>query len=82
MTAPAVTPTSLLEAVRIAVAHLRAVKRLRGRYGSDEHRQDQAEAALAVLERAVRAEDVTVETTTPGVIRPGAGVAHRGPRER
>ena len=61
MTTPAVTPATLTEAVRIAVTHLRAVQRLRGRYGSEEHRQQQAEAALAVLERALRAEDDTRE---------------------
>lgn len=53
--------TALLIAVREAVGRLRAVRNLRGRYGTEDHRQQQAEAALDVLERALREEDITKE---------------------
>lgn len=57
----AITPTSPAESMRIAAHHLRAAQRLRGRYSAERAIEGHVDAASSVLEKALRAEDVTAE---------------------
>lgn len=57
----AILPASLHDAARIATHHLRAAARLRGRYNAEKAVEGHVDAALATLEKALRAEDDTAE---------------------
>jgi len=57
----AILPASLSESVRIATHHLRAAQRLRGRYNAEKAVEGHVDAACAILEKALRAEDDTAD---------------------